>query len=92
MKEVVNRVGPGGVDLDGDFDCLELVKAIYGIKQTSRVWNDTFDECVCSIGFQASAYDPCLYIKIVDAIMAKTLPGSRLKGLTTALGIHACSH
>ncbi|KAG3107236.1 hypothetical protein PI124_g13257 [Phytophthora idaei] len=26
------------------------------------------------------------------AIMAKTLPGSRLKGLTTALGIHACSH
>ncbi|KAG2988873.1 hypothetical protein PC119_g19438 [Phytophthora cactorum] len=66
MKEVVNRVGPGGVDLDGDFDCLELVKAIYGIKQTSRVWNDTFDECVCSIGFQASAYDPCLYIKIVD--------------------------
>ncbi|KAG2871224.1 hypothetical protein PC114_g27017 [Phytophthora cactorum] len=53
-------------DLDGDFDCLELVKAIYGLKQASRVWNDTFDEFVCSIGFQVSAFDPCLYIKVVD--------------------------
>ncbi|KAG2758576.1 hypothetical protein Pcac1_g29296 [Phytophthora cactorum] len=33
-------------------DCLELVKAIYGLKQASRVWNETFDEFVCSIGFQ----------------------------------------
>ncbi|KAG2962703.1 hypothetical protein PC119_g25725 [Phytophthora cactorum] len=54
------------VDLDGDFDCLELVKAIYGLKQASRVWNETFDEFVCSIGFQVSTFDPCLYIEFVD--------------------------
>ncbi|KAG3124796.1 hypothetical protein PC128_g27433 [Phytophthora cactorum] len=30
------------------------------------VWNETFDEYVCSIGFQVSAFDPCLYVKIVD--------------------------
>ncbi|KAG2801907.1 hypothetical protein PC113_g24545 [Phytophthora cactorum] len=36
--------------MDGNFDCLEL----------------TFDEFVCSIGFQVSAFDPCLYIKVVD--------------------------
>uniref|UniRef100_A0AAV1U7L3 Reverse transcriptase Ty1/copia-type domain-containing protein n=1 Tax=Peronospora matthiolae TaxID=2874970 RepID=A0AAV1U7L3_9STRA len=35
--------------MDGDFDCLELVKAIYGLKQASP-----------------SAFDPCLYIKVVD--------------------------
>uniref|UniRef100_A0AAV1V6F4 Reverse transcriptase Ty1/copia-type domain-containing protein n=1 Tax=Peronospora matthiolae TaxID=2874970 RepID=A0AAV1V6F4_9STRA len=52
--------------MDGDFDCLELVKAIYGLKQASRVWNETFDEFVCFIGFEASAFDPCLYIKVVD--------------------------
>uniref|UniRef100_A0AAV1UC50 CCHC-type domain-containing protein n=1 Tax=Peronospora matthiolae TaxID=2874970 RepID=A0AAV1UC50_9STRA len=52
--------------MDGDFDCLELVKAIYGLKQASRVWNETFDEFVCSIGFKVSAFDPCLYIKVVD--------------------------
>uniref|UniRef100_A0AAV1V8Y6 Integrase catalytic domain-containing protein n=1 Tax=Peronospora matthiolae TaxID=2874970 RepID=A0AAV1V8Y6_9STRA len=30
---------------------------------TSRVWNETFDEFVCSIGFQVSDFDPCLEIK-----------------------------
>ncbi|KAG3092998.1 hypothetical protein PI125_g16978 [Phytophthora idaei] len=66
MKELVFCAVPEGVELDGDFDCLELVKAIYGLKQASRVWNETFDEFVCSIGFQVSAFDPCLYIKVVD--------------------------
>ncbi|KAG2812911.1 Retrovirus-related Pol polyprotein from transposon TNT 1-94 [Phytophthora cactorum] len=66
MKELVFCAVPEGVDLDGDFDCLELVKAIYGLKQASRVWNETFDEFVCSIGFQVSAFDPCLYIEFVD--------------------------
>uniref|UniRef100_H3GY81 Uncharacterized protein n=1 Tax=Phytophthora ramorum TaxID=164328 RepID=H3GY81_PHYRM len=66
MKEVVFCVVPEGVELDGGFDCLELVKAIYGLKQASRVWNETFDEFMCSIGFQVSAFDPCLYIKVMD--------------------------
>ena len=66
MKEVVYCVVPEGVTLDKDFDSLELVKAIYGLKQAWRVWNETFDEVVCSIGFQVSAFDPCLYIKIVE--------------------------
>uniref|UniRef100_A0AAV1VCK0 Reverse transcriptase Ty1/copia-type domain-containing protein n=1 Tax=Peronospora matthiolae TaxID=2874970 RepID=A0AAV1VCK0_9STRA len=66
MKEKVYCVTPEGVEMDGDFDCLELVKAIYGLKQASRVWNETFDEFVCSIGFKVSAFDPCLYIKVVD--------------------------
>ncbi|KAG2878814.1 hypothetical protein PC115_g22966 [Phytophthora cactorum] len=64
--ELVFCVVPESVDLDGDFDCLELVKAIYGLKQASRVWNETFDEFVCSIGFQVSTFDPCLYIEFVD--------------------------
>ena len=66
MKEQVFCVIPEGVEMDGDFDCLELVKAIYGLKQASRVWNETFDDFVRSIGFQVSAFDPCLYIKGVD--------------------------
>ena len=66
MKEQVFCSVPEGVEIDSEFDCLELVKAIYGLKQASRVWNETFDEFVCSIGFQVSAFDPCLYIKTAD--------------------------
>ncbi|CAH0519354.1 unnamed protein product [Peronospora belbahrii] len=66
MKEQVFCVIPEGVEKDGNFDCLELVKAIYGLKQASRVWNEIFDEFVRSIGFQVSAFDPCLYIMVVD--------------------------
>ncbi|KAG2958940.1 hypothetical protein PC120_g28233 [Phytophthora cactorum] len=46
MKEQVFCIVPEGVELDSNFDCLELVKAIYGLKQASRVWNETFDEFV----------------------------------------------
>ena len=42
------------------------MKAIYGLKQASRVWNETFDEFVCSIGFKVSGFDPCLYVKIME--------------------------
>uniref|UniRef100_A0AAV1TG08 Integrase catalytic domain-containing protein n=1 Tax=Peronospora matthiolae TaxID=2874970 RepID=A0AAV1TG08_9STRA len=66
MKEKVYCMIPEGVEMDGDFDCLELVEAIYCLKQASRVWNETFDEFVCFIGFEVSAFDPCLYIKVVD--------------------------
>ena len=66
MKENVYCMISGGVDLNGDFDCPELVKAIYGLKQAFPVWNDAFDEYVRSIDFQVSAYDPCLFIKYVD--------------------------
>ncbi|POM58553.1 mitochondrial protein [Phytophthora palmivora] len=66
MKEKVFCSVPEGVELDDGFDCVELLKAVYGLKQASRVWNETFDKYVRSIGFRVSSYDPCLYIKIVD--------------------------
>uniref|UniRef100_A0AAV1TQF2 Reverse transcriptase Ty1/copia-type domain-containing protein n=1 Tax=Peronospora matthiolae TaxID=2874970 RepID=A0AAV1TQF2_9STRA len=57
---------PEGIEVDEDFDCFELVKAIYGPKQASRVWNETFHEFVCSTGFPVSDFDPCLYLKITS--------------------------
>uniref|UniRef100_A0AAV1V4E9 Integrase catalytic domain-containing protein n=1 Tax=Peronospora matthiolae TaxID=2874970 RepID=A0AAV1V4E9_9STRA len=62
MKEKVFCAVPEGVKMEGDFDCLELIKAIYGLSSKPRFWNETFDEFIRSIGFQASGFDPCLYI------------------------------
>ena len=56
MKEQVFCVIPEGVEVDDDVNCLELVKAIYGLKQASRVWNETFNEFRRSIGFQVSSF------------------------------------
>uniref|UniRef100_A0AAV1TG96 Reverse transcriptase Ty1/copia-type domain-containing protein n=1 Tax=Peronospora matthiolae TaxID=2874970 RepID=A0AAV1TG96_9STRA len=42
MKEKVFCAIPEGVEVDEDFDCFELLKAIYGLKQASRVWNGEF--------------------------------------------------
>lgn len=59
MKEQVLCVIPEGVEIEDEVDFLELVKAIYGLKQASRVWNETFDEYVRSIGFCVSDFHPC---------------------------------
>ncbi|GMF31650.1 unnamed protein product [Phytophthora fragariaefolia] len=61
MKEKVFCSVPEGAELDDGFDYVELPKAIYELKQASRVY-----EYVRSIGFRVSSYDPCLYIKVID--------------------------
>jgi hypothetical protein len=66
MKEVMFIHVPEDMTVDGASDCLQLLKAIYGLKQPSRVWNETFDKFVCSLGFEVPKFDPCLYIKCVD--------------------------
>uniref|UniRef100_A0AAV1UZA8 Reverse transcriptase Ty1/copia-type domain-containing protein n=1 Tax=Peronospora matthiolae TaxID=2874970 RepID=A0AAV1UZA8_9STRA len=43
MKEKVFCEIPEGIEVDEDFDCFELLKAIYGLKQASRI---TSGECV----------------------------------------------
>uniref|UniRef100_A0AAV1VJD8 Reverse transcriptase Ty1/copia-type domain-containing protein n=2 Tax=Peronospora matthiolae TaxID=2874970 RepID=A0AAV1VJD8_9STRA len=47
MKEKVFCAIPEGVEVDEDFDCFELVKATYGLKQASRAWNETFHDGEC---------------------------------------------
>jgi len=47
----------------GNFDCLRLKKAIYGLKQASQQWNFKFGTEVRSMGFMVSNHDPCLYLK-----------------------------
>ena len=68
MREVMYCAVPEGVELNEGHNCLKLLKAIYVLEKASRVWNETFDEFVCSIGFQVSDFDPCLYIKVETGV------------------------
>ena len=45
---------------------LKLKKGLYGLKQSSRLWNSKIHKFFISEGFVQSMSDPCLYIKRTD--------------------------
>ena len=53
---------PEGYD-DGTGRVCELVKTLYGLKQSGREWNKEFDRKIRSFGFQRLKSDPCVYIQ-----------------------------
>ena len=64
LQEQIFMQLPPGMETENKNNCLYLRRSIYGLKQASRVWNETFDKYAKSIGFQVSSRDPCLYSKI----------------------------
>ena len=40
----------------------KLKKSIYGLKQSSRCWNEALDKHLKKVGFKQSKNDPCIYI------------------------------
>ena len=44
---------------------LRLLKALYGTKQASRLWQQTLAEWLLSKGFRRLKTDPCVFIKTV---------------------------
>lgn len=44
-------------------DCyvFKLNRALYGLRNSPRCWNDTFTEKMISYGYKRSSYDYCLY-------------------------------
>ena len=62
LDERIYMAQPGGfVDKGQETKVYELLKSIYGLKQTSRSWNIRFDETVKSFGFERSIDEPCVY-------------------------------
>ena len=52
------------VELQGRTDlCCRVKKAIYGLKQSPRLWNKTLDETMKQLDFVESKYDTCIYMR-----------------------------
>lgn len=43
--------------------CLKLKKAVYGTRQASRCFNLQFSKFLCSLGFEQSSIDRCIFIR-----------------------------
>lgn len=41
----------------------KLKKAVYGLKQSGRAWNEKVDNVLLNIGYEKSKFELCLYIK-----------------------------
>ena len=55
----------GFVDPDKPNHLCKLKRSIYGLKQSARCWNSTFDTFLRNCGYQRSNADSCIYIKQV---------------------------
>ncbi|CAB0015179.1 unnamed protein product, partial [Nesidiocoris tenuis] len=52
---------PDGVKRDGD-KVLKLNRALYGLKNSPKCWNDHFSRVVENLGLRRSKFDFCLYV------------------------------
>ena len=44
--------------------CLKLIKSLYGLKQSGKIWNGTLSEFLMkNLNFRRSSKDPCLFMK-----------------------------
>src|SRR5271156_872706 len=62
LKEKVYMHQPEGYKDDTGRIC-ELIKSLYGLKQSGREWNKELDEKLKGFGFQPLRSDPCAYVR-----------------------------
>jgi hypothetical protein len=62
LKEKVYMKQPEGYD-DGTGRVCELIKTIYGLKQSGREWNHELDTELKNLGYTRLYSDPCAYIR-----------------------------
>ncbi|GMG18184.1 unnamed protein product [Phytophthora fragariaefolia] len=59
LRELLELAEAKGED---DVVCM-LLQSLYGLKQASRVWNETIDKHLKSMGFKPADADPCVYTR-----------------------------
>lgn len=65
LNEEIYMSQPEGYAEKGkEHQVCRLHKAIYGLKQASRTWNEEIDKNMKDLGFKRSKLEPCIYYKI----------------------------
>ncbi|KAE8977617.1 hypothetical protein PR002_g24958 [Phytophthora rubi] len=59
LRELLELAEAEGKD---DVVCM-LLQCLYGLKQASRVWNETIDKHLKSMGFEPADANPCVYTR-----------------------------
>lgn len=62
-EDVYMKQPEGYLDSNNSSKVCKLKRAIYGLKQASRVWNQRVDIFFIELGFKKSDFEPCLYSK-----------------------------
>lgn len=63
LSEEIYMQKPVGLKCNDDNNVLKLKRAIYGLKQSSRIWYQRVEDLLKSIGYQKSQLEPCLFTK-----------------------------
>jgi transposase InsO family protein len=76
IDTTIYMLQPPGFETKGKDDevlvCLVL-KSLYGLKQSSRIWNKTFDNFLVKFELEPSEADPCVYISKTEPSLIVTL-------------------
>ncbi|KAA8490359.1 Retrovirus-related Pol polyprotein from transposon TNT 1-94 [Porphyridium purpureum] len=65
LQEEIFMQQPDGFDF-GENKVLKLRKAIYGLKQASRAWNEALCKVLYETGYSALQADPCIFAKSAE--------------------------
>lgn len=63
LDEEIYMTQPEGFSDNSNRVC-KLIKSIYGLKQSSRVWNTTLNKVLLDFGLKRSSTDQCVYYSI----------------------------
>ena len=65
LREEVYMQPPPGLFVESNKVC-HLRRALYGLKQVSRVWFAKFSSTIFRLGYIASPYDSALFLRCTD--------------------------